>query len=535
MIGRFSTRLCIGAVLLAAATTARADQSGECHFVDVDFVPAADLQIVAWIEDTHGNYVDTAYITQATGSFGIGNRPGRFDFNSAPKWPYGRRVTTFPVWANKHGVTFPEVEFQDGQDSDLSHGFSESSHESHFCRPLLPAEFPTDPDALTCATSVYTDKGVLSTTKTSHYPPRSDLVRQVGTDTDSVDQYATLNPFDSVSQATPVGGMPAQLTWSTPATVPDGDYLLFVEVSKEADMDDAYNPTSYPPPDGISYGQYGEPYRGQPSVVYRVPFAIAAADPGATTVTDYTGYGDPDGADGTIRAPDATIATGVSGSGASRLQLVAGDGGIMYRVRAHPRVQHDAVAPAAPADLQVVPRAPALVASFIAPGDDGMTGTVRGYDIRVAAGAPITDATFDAAPRVATPAQLVAGGDIQDVPLEGLLPDTDYSIAVRAVDDCHNTGPITVTAFHTAIPTGSVDACFIATAAYGSVMAADVGMLRHFRDVMLRRSALGELFVETYYTFGPPVAHVVGESELLRASARGALAPLVDRVRAIVF
>ncbi len=63
------------------------------------------------------------------------------------------------------------------------------------------------------------------------------------------------------------------------------------------------------------------------------------------------------------------------------------------------------------------------------------------------------------------------------------------------------------------------------------MVAKDVEVLRRFRDLVLRRSVLGELFVESYYTFGPPVAGVVGESELLRASARDALAPVVSRVR----
>ena len=58
-------------------------------------------------------------------------------------------------------------------------------------------------------------------------------------------------------------------------------------------------------------------------------------------------------------------------------------------------------------------------------------------------------------------------------------------------------------------------------------------MLRRFRDTLLRHSVLGELAVETYYTFGPPVAGVVGESDLLRASARGILAPIVNRVRGL--
>ena len=62
-------------------------------------------------------------------------------------------------------------------------------------------------------------------------------------------------------------------------------------------------------------------------------------------------------------------------------------------------------------------------------------------------------------------------------------------------------------------------------------MANDVEALRRFRDVYLKSTALGELAVETYYTFGPPVAGVVGESELLRATARTALTPIVKAVR----
>ena len=78
---------------------------------------------------------------------------------------------------------------------------------------------------------------------------------------------------------------------------------------------------------------------------------------------------------------------------------------------------------------------------------------------------------------------------------------------------------------------GEVDACFIATAAYGSLLAHDVHMLRRYRDSILRRSVIGELAVETYYTFGPALAGVVGESDLLRHTARQVLAPFVDRIK----
>jgi hypothetical protein len=103
-------------------------------------------------------------------------------------------------------------------------------------------------------------------------------------------------------------------------------------------------------------------------------------------------------------------------------------------------------------------------------------------------------------------------------------------VGVEAVDQCHDTGPLAVLPFHTTVETQQVDACFIATAAYGSPLAASVTALRGFRDRVLRRSVLGELVTESYYTFGPPVAQLIGGSELMRAAARDALAPVVDRV-----
>jgi len=45
----------------------------------------------------------------------------------------------------------------------------------------------------------------------------------------------------------------------------------------------------------------------------------------------------------------------------------------------------------------------------------------------------------------------------------------------------------------------------------------------------------GELAVETYYTFGPAVAGVVGESDLLRETARAVLSPIVTRVRSMKY
>ena len=51
-------------------------------------------------------YVDTLYVTQQIGTFGLGNRPGHFDFNSGPIWPYGRRIydVSGVIAPPRHGV-----------------------------------------------------------------------------------------------------------------------------------------------------------------------------------------------------------------------------------------------------------------------------------------------------------------------------------------------------------------------------------------------------------------------------------------------
>jgi len=69
--------------------------------------------------------------------------------------------------------------------------------------------------------------------------------------------------------------------------------------------------------------------------------------------------------------------------------------------------------------------------------------------------------------------------------------------------------------------------CFIATAAWGSWMDPHVGALRGFRDDVLMRSAPGRAFVAFYYRHSPPLAELISRHELLRATTRAILAPLV--------
>jgi hypothetical protein len=523
--------LCVAAVI-AAPGAALAE--GNCTTIDVDYLPAAQItnpfapQMVAWLEKPDGTYLDTMFITQQTGTYGIGNRPGRFDFNSGPGWPYGRRTTVFPVWSHRHGLLWDTVVFQNGGDSDLSHPFNQSSREQHFCRPLMSSE--PQWDAMTCASQAFTDKGRLSA-QPSRYPPRNDISR--GTPDDiAVEMFDVLNPFDAVSQATPVSGAPATFSWPVPEALPPGNYVMMVEVSREFDMNASYNPSTMPPPTGISFGDYGEPYRGQPSVLYRLPFTILADAEATATTSDYVGYSAPDGLDGNVRAPDTTITTDVTGSGAARLQLIS-TSAATYRLRLVSKPQVDFEAPAIPGNLQVVTTTQNVATlAFAAPGDDAQAGMAKKYEIRFVVGQEMTPELFETATPIAATVVPGASGTTQSFELTGLLPETEYSVGVRAVDDCRNTGPLALVSFSTPERSvGQVDSCFIATAAYGSAMASDVDMLRRFRDVMLRKTVLGELAVETYYTFSPALANVVGESDLLRATARDLLAPIVARVR----
>jgi len=528
-------------VIFLGPSTALAEE-GVCKIVDLDFFPQqlanaaamkAPSQIVAWVEDTGGVYVDTVFITAQTGTYGLGNRPGRADFNSGPRWPYGRRITTFPVWAHRHGLQFDQVVFQNDDEDNLSHPFNESSREVRFCRPVMP----TEPiwDAGTCASAVFTDKGELSASQKSFYPPRNDIVR--GTpDHPSVDMFAMLNPFDAVSQPTPPNDMPAEITWIAPETLPDGNYVLWVEVSREFDHNTTYSEAARPSPGGIPWFEYGAAFRGQPSVVYRVPFTITKNVRNVSHTLDYNGYGDPDGVDGNVRPPDSTITTGIAGSGAERFAIRM-DGSTPYRVRVQAFTETDFVKPGAPDDLDVTDIATTeAMVRFKAPGDDDYVGKVRRYEVRYVAGKNLGDANFETGIEIKPDIVIEDGGSNVAFPIKGLLNGTTYTVGVRAYDDCLNKGAISYHTFTTPDRlSGEVDWCFVATAAYGTTMANDVEMLRRFRDMFLQTTVIGELAVEAYYTFGPVIAGVVGESELLRATARAVLDPVVSTVKVLRF
>lgn len=73
----------------------------------------------------------------------------------------------------------------------------------------------------------------------------------------------------------------------------------------------------------------------------------------------------------------------------------------------------------------------------------------------------------------------------------------------------------------------TADACFIATASFGSLLHPCVEILRDFRDQYLVGHIGGQQLVEWYYTLSPPVADVVAGNAALRFLVRLLLLPVI--------
>jgi hypothetical protein len=69
--------------------------------------------------------------------------------------------------------------------------------------------------------------------------------------------------------------------------------------------------------------------------------------------------------------------------------------------------------------------------------------------------------------------------------------------------------------------------CCTATAAYGTPMAKEIGVLRQFRDEYLLTNALGRTLAGLYYRVSPPIAEFITEHPDLKPVVRAGLAPAV--------
>jgi len=139
--------------------------------------------------------------------------------------------------------------------------------------------------------------------------------------------------------------------------------------------------------------------------------------------------------------------------------------------------------------------------------------------------------------------------DATSIAIESKLENgVTYYVGVVAVDEADNESPLsniievtpqaTTDFWERYQQVGGTDAggfCFIATAAYGSSMEGDLGVLRAFRDEVLMTSAGGRSLVDAYYQYGRRWASWIADKPALRAVVRVALVPLVWVARVVLW
>jgi len=586
---------------VGTAHAAAAPASG-ARAVELRFTPTARAQIAIWIEKADGTFASTLRLTQAVALHGIGNRPGASQMNSGYRWPYGRRVDVLPVWAHRRAAApgaaqFKQVIFQnrtsEGCASNAGCGVPDSSVDPYFCLRFMETLSRKDNlDAVSCATTFSSDKGRYLTAGdvgagyaepieangagsmrplelTSLYPPRRDgsgcgLAPDCIDHPDAVtypDHVRSVMPdIDAVTMATPPGEQEQAVLFTLPPDWTDEDYVAWIEVNVEGDHNASYDMVTYDTPrlpagawDSWAMG-YGYPYRGQPSVVYRVPFSLAAPASYGTAVP--AGYGSVDGfgpSGGDLHPMDDTITDAPTvamsaGSGADRLRLIAPAD---YRFKVVVRdlsVCAAHAAPPKPDDFTVVNDTDQDMKHahewgylrFQVPASER---PIDHYEVRYsnAETSPIVagqQETFDRAlPALAAkidseglmvPSTGSAGTTVE-IPFGGMTALTRYTVAIRAVDACNVAGPFAVAELRTTqIHFTKLPGCFIATAAFGSAMAPEVAALRQVRDALRARSPLFATMTDLYYRSGPAAAAVIARSDTTRAAVRSVLRPMAD-------
>jgi hypothetical protein len=568
----FLVGVVVGTGLLAAPAPVGAAEGD--ILLEIHFSPVRNAQIAIWLEDAEGNFVQDVFVTQATGRLGIGNRPGRWDFLSSWRFPYGPRTGVLPVWAHARGRTYPELVFFDDDPSDLeSLGWHEntSSPEPYFCRPLTDNEHSTiSTDTMTCPSPMtfQSDKGRFAPGgETSVYPPRNDLVTfEDGHDSEDAPKLSMLNELDAITGATPMGDEPELVTTVVSAAQAEaGPLRARIEINVEHDE----NPDWEFDRDGDHYVDprletYGIEYLGQPSVVYEVELDATQA---AFVGTDaYAGYGELDGTSGQLNPPDASIST-TGGSGADRLQLYTLNGETFrFGVYSHgPDSGEDPPPPGGDDDgtpgdddggwgsctiepLAAIPDVELEPIDFdtvrvhftIPERDDGdaeVSNVVLYYRQGVM---PLTDENVGSAVQQVPPVELCSGdlvpGELAWCDVTELFGNYDYQIGITYEDECGNESPIAADEVRTpAQEFAQVDGfCFVATAAYGAPWTERVRALRWFRDAYLKTNPMGRAFVAFYYSASPPLADAIAKDPLARASARAVLGPIADLARVAV-
>jgi hypothetical protein len=338
-----------------------AAQDGE-RLLEFQFTPTKRAQIAIWIEDADGTFMNTVALTSSVALRGVGNRPGALQMNSGFRWPFGRREGILPVWGHRRADApgaepFPMVIFQDR----ISEGFAsrttvDASPDSYFCLSFDQTTTTREAlDAITCASVFNSDKGRFATQDDvqngyaepfvgasgfetmrplgagSIYPPRRDVEGLGQFDHPDVERFVqrargVMPNIDAVTMATPAGDVPRTIQYIAPRDWEDGEYTAWIEINVEGDYNDVYNDQSYPTPLSDRWDvwaeTYGYPYRGQPSILYAVPFTVGPVVAEFNT-SEPAGYASLHGESGDLFTMDSSITDNpgnAPGSGADRLR-----------------------------------------------------------------------------------------------------------------------------------------------------------------------------------------------------------------------
>jgi hypothetical protein len=398
----------------------------------------------------------------------------------------------------------------------------------------------------------------------SLYPPRHDFktcspamncLEHKDVATYDAHVREVLPDIDAISMATPKGGESQQRIFSVPQEWASGSYRACLEINVEGDYNATYNDQTLPTPTAPMNGWdswatgFGYPYRGQPSVVYCVPFELQSLGAGtfdAEAASGSVASWDTVSSDyGKLHGMDTMTDDHANAPGSGGDRLLADDFGSRLQVVVRSQIDCEGNQPPGPIDDLELARYPDKLQAhqwadidFRAAGDDK---GVFSYDVRVSTdpitdddsfmrGAPAKSATM-AAEQLRVPAGVNAGTMIK-TSLGGLVAGTHYYVGVRAVDACAQPGPFSVAEYTTPNRVfATVTPCFIATAAYGTPLASEIGVLRRFRDRYLASNVLGRVFVDIYFNVGPKLANIVRGSEALRAATRTLLTPVVAAAR----